>query len=178
MIRPTSVILAVALTSCSAYRAVDEALDAWPRYDIPGSKASVALPMAPVFADETFATRLCDDLVRTSFSVHAKFGQYSGYFVALQPHCSANPSNAAALELLVAPQAGPEWQPVAWRQVNSINGHPGHETRFRRLANPLMIRTVQTFIIDAGVLAVVAEGKDNIIAAEDAQKFFRWVNTR
>lgn len=48
---------------------------------------------------------------------------------------------------------------------------------FRREKVRERIRTVRTFVLPDGILAVVAEGDENPVDEEDNAKFLRWVRT-
>jgi hypothetical protein len=171
----TAVGLALAsLLGCSVYRAIDEHLDKWPRYEIPGSRASVALPVPPKFTSEELTGSPCGSLVRTSFALKGKFGDYAGHFIAMPPACAANPDHWAGLGMLVPPSAAPGWLERSRRDVPEW-GSVGREVVYASVRGRARIRTVRTVVLKDGVLTLIAEGDDDPIDREDNQKFFRWV---
>ncbi len=177
--RAAIAVLGLTIASgCSAYRAIDEALDSWPRYTIPGSRASVALPSPPQFTTEPLPGSPCGDLVRVSFSVRGKFGLYSGHFIGLTPQCSESAAHAVGLQMLVTPSAGPEWRAVSTQAIRSTDGLAGKQVMLRHVGSPPTVRVAQTYLLSDGVLGVSVDRRDSSTDEGDAAKFFRWVRTR
>ncbi len=162
------------LPGCSVYRAIDEELDKWPRYTIPGSQASVALPVPPRFSNEKLSGSPCGDLVRTSFSVKGQFGDYSGHFIAIPQGCAGNPDHWVGLRMLVTPTPTAGWRERSSREIPEW-GLVGREVVYATTGGRARVRTVRTYAAKEGVLTVIAEGDDDPIDHEDNLKFFRWV---
>lgn len=173
--RALAAVALIASAGCSVYRAVDERLDAWPRYAIPGSTASVALPAPPQFATERLPGSPCGDLVRSSFTVVGTFARYSGHFVALTPQCAGHEKY---MRILVTPKPGAEWRRVSSQDLPGSKEQAGAvETAFLRGEPAASFRTVRVFVLEDGLLGVSAEGSEGPVEREDAAKFFRWVRT-
>ena len=162
------------LLGCSVYRAIDEELDKWPRYTIPGSRSSIALPTPPQFKSDTLAGSPCGEVVRTSFAVKGQFGDYSGHFIAMPSTCARNPEHWAGLRVLATPSPAPHWRERSSRDVPEW-GEVGRELVYVAASKGARIRTVRIYVPKDGVLTLIAEGDDDPIDQEDNLKFFRWV---
>jgi hypothetical protein len=154
---------------------IDEPLDAWPRYTIPGSRASVALPTPPRFTSERLLATPCGDLTRTGFTVQGTFGRYEGAFIALTPKCASDPSHRVGLRFVVLPRPGPEWREDSKRGRSGVASAPPEEAFYRNPGPPARFRRVRFFTTGDAVLGVLAEGDDTPVDLAEADKFFRWV---
>jgi hypothetical protein len=151
--------------------AIDGGDEPWPRYQLPSSRVSVALPAEPRFTTEALTGSPCGDLVRTAFAMRSQFALYSGYFIPMTEACAQDPTHAVGLQMLVTPAPSPEWREESSELLHTANAVSARRATFRREGNPPVIRTTQVYVLTDGVLGLVTEAQDEAENQKHAERF-------
>jgi hypothetical protein len=162
-------------TACTLIDAIDNALHPWPRYKLPSSKISVAMPAQPRFTTEALSGSPCGDLSRTAFAVRSQFALYSGYFIPMTDACRQDPSHAIGLQMLVTPSTSSEWRQETSDVLEATGAVSARRITYRREGSPPVIRTTETYVLPDGVLGLVTEAQDLAENQSRAEKFLRGV---
>jgi hypothetical protein len=179
MTRPLLVVgIGLVAGGCGLYDVLNEAVRSWQRHTIPGTHVSVVLPAVPVFTTYTFKNTPCGDIDRTSFSIRAKFGLYTGHFIRMTPACDHNGAHLIGLTRLVTSSAEAKWTSVGTKAIRGPAGEEATEESFRDASDPPKLLTVRGYHTSEGVLGLLAEREDNPLDQADATKFMDSLKTK